>query len=136
VESRNSNHTLRAALSNGSVWLLALLYFALVFGHYGIALWLPQILKGFGGMTDLRVGMLSALPFMTAAVVMVIVAKHSDIHEETPMASGAFRFRWSNCTGGVGRRPQSLGKPAYHLDCRSRCFEYRRPFLDVACGIS
>ena len=52
--------------------------FAIVFGHYGIALWLPQILKGFGGMSDVRVGMLSAVPFLTAAIVMVIVAKRSD----------------------------------------------------------
>ncbi|MBV8054892.1 MAG: MFS transporter [Deltaproteobacteria bacterium] len=81
-ESRPSNHTLRGALSNGNVWLLALLYFTVVFGHYGIALWLPQILKGFGGMSDLQVGMLSAVPFLTAAIVMVIVAKHSDAHEE------------------------------------------------------
>src|SRR5262249_38403710 len=77
-EGLRTDQTLGAALSNANVWLLALLYFAIVFGHYGIALWLPQILKGFGGMSDVRVGMLSALPFLTAAVVMVIVAKHSD----------------------------------------------------------
>jgi MFS transporter, ACS family, tartrate transporter len=81
-ERRGSNHTLRAALGSGTVWLLALLYFAIVFGHYGIALWLPQILKGLGGMSDLRVGMLSAVPFLTAAIVMVIVAKHSDSNQE------------------------------------------------------
>jgi len=81
-EGRRSHHTLRGALSNRNVWLLALLYFALVFGHYGIALWLPQILKGFGGMSDLRVGVLSSVPFLTAAVVMVIVAKHSDSKAE------------------------------------------------------
>jgi MFS transporter, ACS family, tartrate transporter len=91
-ESR-SNHTLRGALSNGKVWLLALLYFALVFGHYGIALWLPQILKGFGGMSDLRVGVMSSVPFLTAAVVMVIVAKHSDSTEER---------RWHLALGAVG----------------------------------
>jgi MFS transporter, ACS family, tartrate transporter len=77
-EGRRSGHTLGAALTNANVWLLALLYFAIVFGHYGIALWLPQILEGFGDMSDMRVGILSALPFLTAAVVMVIVAKHSD----------------------------------------------------------
>jgi MFS transporter, ACS family, tartrate transporter len=77
-EGRRPGHTLGAALTDANVWLLALLYFAIVFGHYGIALWLPQILKGFGDMSDMRVGILSALPFLTAAVVMVIVAKHSD----------------------------------------------------------
>jgi ACS family tartrate transporter-like MFS transporter len=81
-EDQRSNYTLRSALSNGNVWLLAMLWFTLVFGHYGIALWLPQILKGFGGMSDLRVGVLSSVPFLTAAVVMVIVAKHSDSNQE------------------------------------------------------
>jgi len=77
-----SNQTLRAALSDGNVWLLSLIYFAIVFGNYGIALWLPQILKSFGGMSDFRVGICSAVPFLTAAVVMVVVAKHSDASEE------------------------------------------------------
>jgi sugar phosphate permease len=83
-ESRRTrdNHTLINALTNGRVWLLALLYFTIVFGHYGITLWLPQILKGFGGLSDLRVGLLSSIPFMAAAVTMVIVAKHSDATRE------------------------------------------------------
>jgi len=81
-EGRDSNQTMRFVLSNGSVWLLALLDFAIVFGLYGIGLWLPQILKGFGGMSDVRVGTLSALPFLTAAVLMVIVATHSDSNGE------------------------------------------------------
>jgi MFS transporter, ACS family, tartrate transporter len=78
----SADHTLRGALSNRIVWWLALLYFAVVFGHYGIALWLPQIIKGFGGISDFRVGMLSAVPFLTAAAVMVIVARHSDATQE------------------------------------------------------
>jgi ACS family tartrate transporter-like MFS transporter len=77
-----NNHTLANALANGRVWLLALLYFTIVFGHYGIALWLPQIIKGFGGMSDLRVGMLSSIPFIAAAIIMVIVAKDSDSRDE------------------------------------------------------
>jgi ACS family tartrate transporter-like MFS transporter len=80
--SHETSHTLAGALSSGRVWLLAVLYFALVFGHYGIALWLPQIVKGFGGLSDLRVGLLSSIPFLTAAVTMVIVGKHSDSHQE------------------------------------------------------
>jgi MFS transporter, ACS family, tartrate transporter len=83
-ESRRSwnNPTLGRALANSRVWLLALLYFTIVFGHYGIALWLPQIIKGLGGLSDLRVGLLSAIPFMTAAITMVIVARHSDFTGE------------------------------------------------------
>jgi ACS family tartrate transporter-like MFS transporter len=106
-ESRRSHHTLRAALTNRTVWLLALLYFTLVFGHYGIALWLPQILKGFGGMSDVRVGMLSSLPFLTAAIVMVIVAKHSDSREERRwhLALSAFGGAIALAASAVARSP-------------------------------
>jgi MFS transporter, ACS family, tartrate transporter len=106
-KSRRSDHTLRSALSNGNVWLLALLYFTVVFGHYGIALWLPQILKGFGGMSDLRVGMLSSVPFLTAAIVMVIVAKHSDSHEERRwhLALSAFSGAIALAASAVARSP-------------------------------
>jgi MFS transporter, ACS family, tartrate transporter len=102
-----SNHTLRTGLASRSVWILALLYFALVFGHYGIALWLPQILKGFGGLSDLRVGMLSAMPFMTAAVIMVMVAKHSDASQERRwhLALSAFAGAAALALSAAARRP-------------------------------
>jgi MFS transporter, ACS family, tartrate transporter len=106
-ESRRSHHTLRAALKNRTVWLLALLYFTLVFGHYGIALWLPQILKGFGGMSDVRVGFLSSLPFLTAAIVMVIVARHSDSRQERRwhLALSAFAGAIALAASALARSP-------------------------------
>ena len=131
-QSRQSKHTLRAALSSGNVWLLALLYFTVVFGHYGIALWLPQILKGFGGMSDLRVGILSSVPFLTAAVVMVIVAKHSDSNGERRwhLALSAFGGAIALAASAAARTPWvSL---LNHLDCRSWRFKYRWSLLDIA----
>jgi ACS family tartrate transporter-like MFS transporter len=81
-EGGDTRHTLAAAIRSGKVWLLALLYFTIVFGHYGIAVWLPQILRALGGMSDLRIGLLSSIPFMTAAITMVVVGKHSDARAE------------------------------------------------------
>ena len=105
-ESR-TDHTLRDALSNGSVWLLALLYFTIVFGHYGIAIWLPQILKSLAGMSDLRVGVLSAVPFMTAAIVMVLVARHSDVRGERRwhLALSAFTGAIALAASAAARSP-------------------------------
>jgi len=105
-ESR-TDHTLRDALSNGNVWLLALLYFTIVFGHYGIAIWLPQILKSFAGMSDLRVGVLSAVPFMTAAIVMVLVARHSDVRGERRwhLALSAFTGAIALAASAAARSP-------------------------------
>ena len=58
--------------------LLCLLYFAAVTGAYGITMWLPQIIKGFGNLSSFQVGILSAIPFAAAAIAMVPVGRSSD----------------------------------------------------------
>jgi MFS transporter, ACS family, tartrate transporter len=84
-------HTRRAArreygvlqvLAHRRVWLRGLLYFALVTGIYGIGLWLPQIIKAFGGLGDLGVGIVSTVPCLAAAAGMVVVGAHSDARDE------------------------------------------------------
>ncbi len=67
-----------AALAHPVVWALGIINFALQTGSYGLALWVPQILKGFGGLNDLQVGLVSAIPFAFAAVGMVLIGRSSD----------------------------------------------------------
>ena len=67
-----------AALVHPVVWSLALINLALQSGSYGLALWIPQILKGFGSLTDLEVGFVAAIPFAFAAVGMVVIGRSSD----------------------------------------------------------
>ncbi len=71
-------HTLGGALASRRTWLLALLYFTIVTGLYGVGMWLPQIVKGLGTLSDLQVGFISAIPFLAAAVAMVKVGQSSD----------------------------------------------------------
>ncbi|MGH7908196.1 MAG: MFS transporter, partial [Candidatus Binataceae bacterium] len=80
---------LTAALSDSRIWLLSLLYFAIVTAGYGISVWLPQIIKAFGGLTDFKVGLISAIPFLIAAVAMVIVGASSDASGERRWHLGA-----------------------------------------------
>jgi ACS family tartrate transporter-like MFS transporter len=70
--------TVRSVFASPVVWRLAGLYFSLVIGLYGISFWLPQIVRGFSGLSDLGVGVVSALPYVVAAAGMVGVAAHSD----------------------------------------------------------
>ena len=56
---------------------LALVYFGLTTGLYGIELWLPQIVKGFG-LTNIEVGFVSAIPYLLAIATMGVWARHSD----------------------------------------------------------
>jgi ACS family tartrate transporter-like MFS transporter len=67
------------ALSNRVVWQLGLLLFlSTSFAQYALTLWLPQIVRGFSGLNDLQIGLVSAIPNLVAAIAMVIVAAHSD----------------------------------------------------------
>jgi len=60
------------------IFILALVYFGLNTVSYGISLWLPNLIKSLSGMTNLEIGVLSAIPYIAAAVAMVIVGLHSD----------------------------------------------------------
>jgi MFS transporter, ACS family, tartrate transporter len=70
------------ALVNPAVWALALLYFTLLIGLYGLTLWTPQIVKAFSGLSNVKTALLSALPYLAAAVAMVFVGSHSDLRRE------------------------------------------------------
>jgi ACS family tartrate transporter-like MFS transporter len=69
---------LRQALVHPTVWLLALIMFACQTGSYGLTLWVPQIVKGISGLNDLQVGMISAIPYVGAAIGMVLIGISSD----------------------------------------------------------
>ena len=89
---------LRQALLHPTVWQLALIMFACQSGSYGLTLWVPQILKGLSGMSDLHVGMISAIPYVCAAIGMVLIGMHSDrtgerfLHIAIPSTIGAIGF--------------------------------------------
>ncbi len=43
-----------------------------------MTLWLPQIIKGFGALGNFEVGVISAVPFLVAAIAMVVIGRSSD----------------------------------------------------------
>jgi sugar phosphate permease len=69
---------LAQVFANGTVWLLALVYFLFVMGLYGVSFWLPQLVKNSGVKDVFDIGLLTAVPYGIAAVVMVLAARHSD----------------------------------------------------------
>jgi ACS family tartrate transporter-like MFS transporter len=66
-----------AALVSWQVLRLALIYFGLTTGLYGIELWMPLIIKGFG-LGTLAVGLVSAVPYLVALAAMALWARHVD----------------------------------------------------------
>lgn len=69
---------LRQVLATPVLWHLSGVWILMVLVGYGQLLWLPQIIKGASGLSNLAVGFLSTAPPLAAAVTMVRIARHSD----------------------------------------------------------
>ncbi|GGJ88092.1 MFS transporter [Pseudomonas matsuisoli] len=65
------------ALKDRRVLLLALYYLPVTLSIYGLGLWLPTILKQFGG-SDLTTGFLSSVPYLFGIIGLLIVPRSSD----------------------------------------------------------
>jgi ACS family tartrate transporter-like MFS transporter len=78
------------------LWLLAFIYFAVNTCSYGISLWLPTMIRSWSVVGNRMLGWISAVPYLVAAIVMVIVGRHSDRtgeriwHVSSSSAAGAF----------------------------------------------
>jgi ACS family tartrate transporter-like MFS transporter len=89
---------LRQALLHPTVWLLALIMFCCQTGSYGLTLWVPTIVKNLSGFSDLQVGFFSAIPYIAAAIGMVLIGRSSDmsgerfLHIAIPSIVGAAGF--------------------------------------------
>ena len=71
-------HSVREAFANPYVWLLAFVNFGVAMGVYGISFWLPTILRSSGIQDVLLIGLVSALPWLAAVVVMVLAGRNAD----------------------------------------------------------
>ena len=67
-----------SAFSSGRVWMLCFVYFGLNTVSYGISMWLPNLIRSASGGSNLFIGVLSAVPYIAAAIAMVVVGLHSD----------------------------------------------------------
>jgi len=95
--NHNRQRSFSEAISNLTIWLLSLVYFAIVFGLYGVTFWLPQIIRSFGQHSDFEIGLLSAIPFIGAAIAMVFVGRASDLSGER-----RWHLAFSAAVGAVG----------------------------------
>jgi MFS family permease len=73
-----TEHRLVDAFKNGKVYILCAIYFTLMIGLYGIAFWLPTIIKATGVKGYLGVGLLTAIPYAVAVVGMLLLSRSSD----------------------------------------------------------
>ncbi|UPG74710.1 MFS transporter (plasmid) [Roseomonas gilardii subsp. gilardii] len=71
-------HEYRAIFRDWRVWLLTLIYMFNAMAVYGVVLWLPQIVRSIGGLSDLQTGFVTAIPFVFATIGLLLVARSSD----------------------------------------------------------
>jgi ACS family tartrate transporter-like MFS transporter len=95
------------ALTRPRVLMFGLLYFCMVSGLYGIGFWMPQVIQTFG-LGPLEIGFLAAIPYLVAAVGMVLWGARSDRaneriwHIALPLILGGAAFAWSAVSGPLG----------------------------------
>jgi nitrate/nitrite transporter NarK len=77
-DKHKTEHNLIDAFKSGKVWVLCAIYFTLMIGLYGIAFWLPTIVKAFGIKGYLGVGLITAIPYGVAVIGMILLSNHSD----------------------------------------------------------
>lgn len=73
-----TQHSIIDAFKSVTVWVLCFIYFTLMIGLYGIAFWLPTIVKAFGIKGYIGVGLISAIPYGVAVIGMILLSNHSD----------------------------------------------------------
>ncbi len=78
IQEGAGHHRLADAFRSPRLWLLALIYFCVVMGLYGISFWLPQILSDTMTTDPWRIGLLTAIPWGASAVAMLLVGRRSD----------------------------------------------------------
>ncbi|MDH0746869.1 MFS transporter [Pseudomonas sp. GD03842] len=72
--SASHGNTLRGALTNPKVFVLAAINFCCIVGSIGIGIWMPQIIKSLG-MENSTVGLVAALPYILGAICMTVWAR-------------------------------------------------------------
>jgi ACS family tartrate transporter-like MFS transporter len=82
--ARRGALTFRDALTNLRVWLLVGVWFAVLLGFYAITYWLPLAIKQVAGVgiSDVEIGALSSLPWVSAMIGGLVNTWHSDRTQE------------------------------------------------------
>ena len=91
-------HGLRAVFRDARMWWMSLIYFCFVTGQYGLTFWMPTLVTSTGVSGAFKIGLISAVPFLFAIVVMNAFGHSADKRRErrwhliVPAMAGAIGF--------------------------------------------
>jgi D-galactonate transporter len=80
--SGKEHQSIAEVVRNPRVLFLCLIHFCIIMGLYGVGFWLPSIISTAGVVSALRVGELTAIPYLAAVVSMILISKSADRHRE------------------------------------------------------
>jgi len=95
---KHSPLSLGSVFRDGRIWLMSFIYFAFVTGQYGLTFWMPTLVRSIGVTGNGGIGLVSAIPFISAALVMVPIGWSADRNRErrwhliVPALLGAIGF--------------------------------------------
>ncbi len=78
LKQAEGSHRFLDGLKDRRALVFSALYFGLVFGIYGLGLWLPSIVAELGDFSDLQRGLIVFVPYAIAAVWTYLWSRHSD----------------------------------------------------------
>jgi ACS family tartrate transporter-like MFS transporter len=71
-----------AVFLHGPTLVLTLSKFCVLLAFYGVAFWMPQIVKAMGHLSLKQTGLITAVPYLFAAIGSALVGRHSDLTGE------------------------------------------------------
>jgi ACS family tartrate transporter-like MFS transporter len=108
VRSSSPKTSVWHALTSRTILLLATAAFINYLPMYSFAFWIPSMLKSFSGLSDVRVGVLGAIPYLVTFVTMQVNGWHSDRSGERHLHSAIPIFLAAIGALGLISQPRSL----------------------------
>ena len=75
-------HDTLAAFRDPRVWMMGVIYFCFVLGQYGLNFWMPSLIRTAGVTGNLRIGLISAIPYIATLILMNVLGRSADRHRE------------------------------------------------------
>jgi ACS family tartrate transporter-like MFS transporter len=95
----------RETMTDPRILCSAGVWFALIFGSYGIMFWLPLVMQEMTALGEFQIGLLSALPWLGVGTGMILVSRHSDLKQERFWHVGLAALAGSLCLLGSAYSP-------------------------------
>ena len=104
-KATSAHASLADVFADRRLWVLCVIYFCCVMGHYGLTFWMPVLIQSAGVSGTLRIGLFTAIPYTGAVITMIVLGASADKRRERrwhaviPMTIGAIFLSLSAIAG-------------------------------------